>query len=150
MTVVTAEIVSKIKKYCDYQERCHKEVRNKLYEMGCNSENVGQIMVQLIESGYLNEERFARAYAGGKFRIKKWGRVKIKHELKLREISEYCIKKAMTEIDEDAYFKVLNELVLKKKIKKNDFGDRQKTMKWLMGKGFEYDLIKQAIDSNFK
>ena len=121
MSFLNPEIILKIKKYCDYQERCHKEVKNKLYEMGCNSDSVGEITVLLIEAGYLNEERFAKAFVRGKFKIKKWGKVKIKHELKLRDISEYCIKKALLEIDEDDYLNTLNELVAKKKFRKNDF-----------------------------
>ncbi|NUM32376.1 MAG: RecX family transcriptional regulator [Bacteroidetes bacterium] len=150
MSTIPPEIIIKIKKYCDYQERCHKEVRNKLYEMGCKTETIGQIIVHLIDAGYLNEERFAKAFAGGKFRTKKWGRLKIRQELKFREITEYCIKKAMNEIDENEYLSVLKELVLKKKIRKNDFYQKQKTIKWLMSKGYEIELIKKAIELNQK
>lgn len=150
MSFLLPELILKIKKYCDYQERCHKEVRNKLFEMGCNNDEVDEILVQLIETGYLNEERFAIAYSGGKFRTKKWGRNKIKHELKFRNISDYCIKKALAEIDEDVYFKNLIELIEKKKIKKNDFITKQKVISWLMGRGYELDLIKKAIELNQK
>ena len=100
--------------YCKYQERCHSEVRNKLYELGFTTPEVEQQIAGLIETGVLNEERFARAFAGGKFRMKQWGREKIKQQLKLRKISDYCIKKAMTEIDGDDYDETLNKLAYKK------------------------------------
>ena len=89
--------------YCKYQERCHSEVRNKLYELGFTTPEVEQQLTGLIETGVLNEERFAKAFAGGKFRMKQWGREKIKQQLKLRKISDYCIKKAMTEIPGEDY-----------------------------------------------
>ena len=100
--------------YCRYQERCHQEVRNKLYELGCTTHEVEQQLTRLIEANALNEERFARAFAGGKFRMKQWGREKIKQQLKLRKISDYCIRKAMTEIDENEYEKTLRKLAYKK------------------------------------
>ena len=89
--------------YCQYQERCHSEVRNKLYELGCNKDDVEQHIIDLIETGILNEERFAKAYAGGKFRMKQWGREKIRQQLKFRKISEYCIRKGLAEIDGNEY-----------------------------------------------
>src|SRR5688500_741234 len=97
----------KARNYCAYQERCQQEVRDKLYEWGLWPEAVENIIVELITDNFLNEERFATTFAGGKFRIKKWGRVKIKLELKKRKISEYCIKQAMKEIDEKDYLKTL-------------------------------------------
>lgn len=150
MELSNSEIILKITKYCDYQERCHKEVKNKLYELGCNTNEVDEITVLLIEKGILNEERFAIAFAGGKHRTKKWGKIKIKYELKQRGITEYCIKKALSEIDEQKYFETLNDLVIKSKIRKNDFKTIQKTTKWLMSKGYEIFLIKNAIELNQK
>src|ERR1700733_4629305 len=108
------ELKAAILHYCKYQERCHAEVRNKLYELGCTTPEVEQTLTGLIETGVLNEERFAKAYAGGKFRMKQWGREKIKQQLKLRKISDYCIKKALLEISPDDYEITLNKIAFKK------------------------------------
>ena len=130
--------------YCAYQERCQQEVRDKLYEWGLWTEAVENIISKLITENFLNEERFAKAYAGGKFRIKKWGRVKIKVELKRRKISDYCIRQAMKEIDEDDYLKVLSEILKarahKTKGRKSAKRDYQ-IGKYIISRGFEADLV---------
>src|SRR6185503_6037061 len=87
----------KIKHFCAYQERCHAEVRDKLYSFGLHRKDVDGIIVVLIGDNYLNEERFAINFAGGKFRMKHWGKNKIKQRLKLKQVSDYCIKKALME-----------------------------------------------------
>lgn len=140
----------KAKHYCGYQERSHYEVREKLYALGMHKQQVEELISQLIEENYLNEERFAIEFAGGKFRMKQWGRVKIKYELKQKKVSEYCIKKALKQIDEDDYLKSLNTLARKKwnSIKGegvNHFVKMSKTTTYLMQKGFESDLIQEAI-----
>ena len=150
MAAILAEIIEKARYYCTYQERCHAEVRNKLYELGCNTSTVNEIMAQLIESNYLNEERFAKAYAGGKFRTKKWGRVKIKRELVARKISDYCISSAMREIDETDYWDCLTTLVNKKLPENPSWEDEQKVIRWLMAKGYETDLILEAVKNKEK
>ena len=100
--------------YCKYQERCHKEVRNKLYELGLSTITVDEQISELIAADILNEERFAKSYARGKWRILHWGRNKIKQQLKLKNVSDYCIKKALQEIAEDDYQSILQELTIKK------------------------------------
>ncbi len=95
------QALQKLKHYCAYQERAHSEVKEKLYDLGVWKKDHDEIISTLIEENYLNEERFAIAFAGGKWRVKHWGRVKIKYELKQKQVSEYCIKKAMKQIDED-------------------------------------------------
>lgn len=145
MSFIQPEIIAKAQHYCAYQERCHLEVRNKLYELGCNTDTVNEVMVKLIETNFLNEERFAKAFAGGKFRTKKWGRLKIKRELAARKISDYCIKAAMKEIDEKDYWECLVKLIEKKLPAKSYWKDQQKITTWLMSRGFELDLIKEAI-----
>ena len=144
------QAVQKAKHYCGYQERSHYEVREKLYALGMHKQQVEELISQLIEENYLNEERFAIEFAGGKFRMKQWGRVKIKYELKQKKVSEYCIKKAIKQIDEDDYLKSLNTLARKKwnSIKGegvNHFVKMSKTTTYLMQKGFESDLIQAAI-----
>lgn len=145
MSFIQPEILAKAQHYCAYQERCHQEVKNKLYELGCNTDTVNEVMVRLIETNFLNEERFAKAFAGGKFRTKKWGRLKIKRELAARKISDYCIKAAMKEIDEKDYWECLVQLIEKKSPGKSDWKEQQKTTTWLMSRGFELDLIKEAM-----
>ncbi len=106
------------------------------------------LLSQLIEEGYLNEERFAIAFAGGKFRIKKWGRIKIKYELKQKCVSEYNIKKALKEIDEGEYFKVLEKLAAEKwrSLKQEQYLNRQsKTINYLMQKGYEAGLAQLVV-----
>lgn len=133
---------------CAYQERCQQEMRDKLYEWGLYSNDVENIIANLISDNFLNEERFAKAYAGGKFRIKKWGRIKIKIELKRRKISDYCIKKAMQEIDENEYIKTLKSILIKK-LKENPKGKQQvrnyKAAQHAISRGFERDLVWEAI-----
>ena len=145
MSFIQPEILAKAQHYCAYQERCHQEVKNKLYELGCNTDTVNEVMVRLIETNFLNEERFAKAFAGGKFRTKKWGRLKIKRELAARKISDYCIKAAMKEIDEKDYWECLVHLIEKKSPANSDWNEQQKTTTWLMSRGFELDLIKEAM-----
>jgi regulatory protein len=129
---------------CAYQERCQQEMRDKLYEWGLHSDAVENIIVNLITDNFLNEERFAKTYAGGKFRIKKWGRVKIKIELKKRRISEYCIKKAMAEINDKDYIQTLKQVIAKKskEIKGGKLLVRNyKIAQYAASRGFEQDLI---------
>jgi regulatory protein len=133
---------------CAYQERCQQEMRDKLYEWGLHSNEVENIIANLISDNFLNEERFAKAYAGGKFRIKKWGRIKIKIELKKRKISDYCIRKGMQEIDETDYQNTLKE-ILRKKLKENSKGKLQirnyKAVQYAISRGFESDLVWDTI-----
>ena len=143
--------LQKIRHFCSYQERSHMEVKEKLFSLGVWKKDVDEIISQLIEENYLNEERFARQFAGGKFRAKNWGRVKIKYELKQKQVSEYCIARALTEIDEVAYEKAFQKLALKKikelKSEKNIFTKKRKIRDYLLQKGYEFDLINKLLNS---
>lgn len=145
----TAEILQKIKKYCAYQERCHAEVKEKLYSYGLYKSNVETLLAQLIEENYLNEERFAILYAGGKFRIKQWGKIKIAYSLKQKKISAYCIKTALKNIPDHDYNITLTKIATAKWItlrkEKNTYSRIAKTTQFLMSRGFESDLIKEVI-----
>ena len=144
------QALQKIKHYCAYQERCHNEVKEKLYNLGVWKKEHDEIIATLIEENYLNEERFAIAFAGGRFRIKKWGRVKIKYELKQKQVSDYCIKKALKQIDEADYLKVLKKLAKEKyaSLKSEQYLVRKKkTMDYLIGKGFEVEIVRQLAES---
>ncbi|KEO72088.1 regulatory protein RecX [Anditalea andensis] len=138
----------KIASFCAYQERCQQEVRDKLYSYGLNPEEVENLLSYMIEEGFLNEERFAVAFVGGKFRIKKWGRNKILNELKIRKISPNCIKSGMKEIPAEEYWQTLQGLAEKKwesMSDKNDFIRSQKVFRYLMSRGYEADLIQEVI-----
>jgi len=142
------QALQKLKQYCAYQERCHREVKEKLYALGVWKRDHDEIIATLIEENYLNEERFAIAYAGGKFRIKGWGRVKIKYELKQKRVREYCIKKALKQIDESNYIDKLTKLAIEKyqSLKGEQYLIRKKkTIDYLVGRGFELDLINFVI-----
>ncbi len=145
----TERALEKIRHYCAYQERCHYEVREKLYSFGLYKDEVELLLSQLIGEKYLDEERYAIAFAGGKFRIKHWGRVKIKYALKQNKLSDYCIKKALNSIDEDEYEKVLKTLLEAKlktlKSEKNLYIRNRKLQSYLMQKGFEADLISGLL-----
>jgi len=142
--------LQKIKHFCSYQERSQQEVKEKLYSFGLYKADVELLLSQMIEENYLNEERFAVAFAGGRFRIKKWGRIKIGNELKQRRISEYCIKRGLASIDEKEYMNTLQKLFEKKqeslKAEKNSSIKKQKTWSFLMQRGFEPQLISEIIN----
>jgi regulatory protein len=145
------DIKAAIFHYCDYQERCHSEVRNKLYELGARHTEVEAAISDLIEANLLNEERFAQSYARGKFRMKQWGRVKIINELKHRKVSEYCIKKAMKQIDASEYFDTALKLANKKwkETKERHPATRKaKVYRYLLQKGYEANIIREAIEEN--
>lgn len=133
---------------CAYQERCQQEMRDKLYEWGLYSAEVENIIALLISDNFINEERFAKAFSGGKFRIKKWGKVKIKIELKKRKVSDYCIRKGLAEIDDQEYETTLRELI-QKKLNENRKGQQYqrnyKAAQYALSRGFESDLIWEII-----
>ncbi len=145
----------KLEWYCAYQERCHSEVKEKLYGYGLFPNEVDQIVAYLITENFLNEERFAEAYASGKFRIKNWGKNKIKQGLKQRHISDYCIKKALNSIDGDEYYEVLKKVAEKKskslkEVKglsksQKEYQKKMKLIQYLLSRGFESDLVSEVV-----
>jgi regulatory protein len=147
------QAVQKLKQYCGYQERSHYEVKQKLYDLGVWKKEHDEIIATLIEEDYLNEERFAIAFAGGKWRIKQWGRIKIKYELKQKQVSEYCIKKALKQIEGEDYINILQKLAKEKytSLKGEQYLIRRKrTMDYLQQKGFEHELVKGVIENIIK
>lgn len=142
------EAKQKIEAYCAYQERCDFEVRQKLFSWNLNLEDVDALISDLITHNFLNEERFAEAYVSGKFRIKRWGRVKIRQQLKLKKISVYSINKGMAVIDDDEYIKTAKELIESKSrlIKSKNQWDRiNKLKRYLSSKGYETELVHELI-----
>jgi regulatory protein len=142
------QALQKIKHYTAYQERSHNEVKEKLYSYALRKTDVEEIISTLISENFLNEERFAVQYASGKFRIKHWGRIKIKYELQQKRISFYCIKKAIAAIDEKEYSSTLKKLAEKKwlTLKGEQYLSRHaKTQTYLMQKGYEPNLVQNII-----
>jgi len=140
--------LTKAENYCAYQERSQQEVRDKLYEWGLYPTQVENIITRLIESNFLNEARFAVAYATGKFRQKGWGKVKIKQGLNLKKVSEPLIKKALSSIDGDDYLRMLTRVIEKKAVlikEKEPYKRRYKLQQYAMSRGFEGDLIADVL-----
>jgi regulatory protein len=139
-----SEARSRIYKFCVYQERCHREVKDKLYGFGLSSDDVNNLVTELIGDGFLNEERFAKAFAGGKFRLKGWGRVRITRELEMRDLTSNCIKAGLKEIDESDYEKMLRLILNKKSAhldEPNEFVRKDKLSTYAIQKGYEPDLV---------
>jgi regulatory protein len=148
-TLSLEQALQKARHYCGYQERSHSEVQDKLYSFGLRKKDVETALAILIEENYLNEERFAIQFAGGHFRLKEWGRVKIRYELRQRQVSEYCIRKALTVIDEEDYEQTLDRLAAKKwailREEGNAFVRKRKLQDYLLQKGYESDKVSAAV-----
>jgi len=127
-------------------------VKNKLYEYGLFRNDVEELISELITDGFLNEERYAKAFAGGKFRIKQWGRIKIINELESKGLTNNCIKSGLKEIEEDVYEQTLTSLLEKKSstiVEDNAFIKRDKLAKYAIQKGFEPELVWTTIKVKF-
>ncbi|KGL58744.1 regulatory protein RecX [Polaribacter sp. Hel1_85] len=143
------EIKRKIEQYCVYQDRCHKEVEQKMKDYNLIPEAKEMILLSLMQNNFLNEERFAKSFARGKFRIKSWGKQRIVRELKFKDISAYNIKTALKEIDENEYIKTIYRITEKRNevIKEPNFYKRKKKLiDFLMRKGFESELIYKTVN----
>ncbi len=148
------EALLRMQRYCAYQDRCHQETRRKLLDLGIYGDDLEEIMAQLVEDQFLDEERFARAFARGKFQIKSWGRIKILQELKARQISAYCQRKALEEIDEEAYRERLDQYLRSKftegKDGLSDFEQQQKAAQFALRRGFEPELVWDTLRQIFR
>jgi regulatory protein len=143
------QALEKIKHYCSYQERCHSEVKSKLYTYGLRKVEVEEIIAKLIEHNFLNEERFAIQFAGGKFRMKHWGRKKIQYELQQKGITGFLLMLALKEIDEENYQATAQKLAAAKWNSlngENKFVRQSKTNAYLLQKGYEQNIITQVIN----
>lgn len=142
------DIIQKLEHYCSYQERCHIEVSEKLRSFVLNQEEKDKIIVHLIESNFLNEERFALVFSISKFHQKKWGKIRIKNELKARKISDYLVTKALKEIPTEEYeitFENLAEKHWETITEKNDLKKRKKFCDYLLRKGWESERIYEKV-----
>lgn len=145
-----SEALEKLKYYCAYQERCHSEVRTKLLNLKVYGSELENIITALIDEDFLNEERFAQAYCRGKFYYKQWGRNKIVQSLKLKQVSDYCIRKGLKEIDEIDYKNTIEAIIEQKKqqlaSEKNVYVKKSKIFQYLFRKGYESSLISSSLD----
>jgi regulatory protein len=147
--VTTLQALEMTKNYCATEEHCQFDVRRKLATWKIDEEKSEWIIGELISEGYINEERFARAFARGKFNIKSWGKQKITAELKKRNISDYCIKQALSEINEDNYKERLNDVAIKwLNQHKNEtvIVKKQKLFRYLVSKGYQMNEIWDFIN----
>jgi len=151
-TYTVDEAQKRLEHYCAYQERCHKEVTQKLYDMNMIPEARDQIIVHLLQHNFLNEERFAKAFVRGKFRIKKWGKQRLQLELKRKDINKTIISIALKEIDNDDYYDTFNALAEKRvdSIRETDKQKKRKKLAdYLFYRGWEshlvYDKIRELI-----
>lgn len=143
-----AEAKRKLEHYCAYQDRCHQEVNKKLTEMNMVQVSKEVIILHLMEHGFLNEERFAKSFARGKFNIKKWGKQRITSELKAKDISDYNIKEALKEIADEDYLDTFNSLAEKRFIaitETNKYKKRKKIADYLLYRGWESTLVYQKV-----
>lgn len=148
--MIKSEAFQKMAKYCAYQERCQSEIRYRLKGSGLSNEEIENVICDLIEQNFTNEERFAKAFVRGKFNQKGWGKNKIKQHLIQKEISEFCINKGLNEICESDYLQKL-ELIIQKKRNQlsepNEFILNQKVVKYAISRGFESNLIWDVLNA---
>ena len=152
-TFTVDEAKKKLEHYCAYQERCHQEVRQKLKSMHMIPEATDIIMVHLMDHNFLNEERYAKSFVRGKFRIKKWGRRRLLLELKKKDISKYNVNQAFIEIDEAEYIGVFNDLAEKKAqtLKETDkYKKKKKLIDYLLYRGWENHLVYDKANELIK
>lgn len=151
-TLSITDAIIKARTFCNYRERCHKELREKLYNLGLWKRDVDHVIMQMIEENLLNEERYAKSYARGHFYNKKWGKYKITVELRSKQIHDRLIKEALMEIDEDDYQYVIKRLIDRKakELKGKPFEKKQKVSRYLMQKGYSYNEITTHLNSHFE
>ncbi len=143
------EAHEKLANYCAYQDRCEWDARRKLYEKGIKGIKAEELISEMVKEGFIDEERYARSFARGKFRLKKWGKVRIQRELKIRDLANKSIEAALREIDPCEYYDTLLHETEKKWAKtseKDPYKKKFKVIQYLLSKGFEQDLAKEAME----
>ena len=145
------EATQRMQSYCVVQDRCPSEVVKKMEEWGVSDKIIKNILVNLILDNFVDEQRFSESFCRGKFKIKRWGKIKIKNELKIRQISQNCIDKGLLQIDDKEYMKILENLYINKRDSlkdTNQFIRKGKISKYLQQKGFESNLIWELINKD--
>ena len=145
------ELLLKAERFCAYQERCSHELKQKLKDLGADEKTMEEIITSIQEDDFQNDERFALLFTSGKFRIKRWGKIKIRSELRMKKIPDSLIKKGLDAINPEDYWKTLNELAKKKERGTKSSDKRSKDQKiamYLLSKGYESDLIRKLLQSS--
>lgn len=147
-----AQAFRKAADYCVSQDRCIVEVRMKMKQWGINNNLIDNTIDKLIDEGFIDEKRYASAFARGKFKLFDWGKIKIANELKMKGIPSHLVKDALNEIDENEYQETIKSLIDKRlgSGKQPSREERAKMFNYLMGKGFETEIIMKAISKNFE
>ncbi|WP_242131147.1 regulatory protein RecX [Aestuariivivens marinum] len=148
-TYILEEAKQKLENFCVYQERCHKEIRQKLLDMHMKPEAIDLIIIHLIEHNFLNEERFAKTFVRGKFNMKKWGKRRLTLELKKKDIAKSNINHAINEINNDDYYKTLDDLAKKRLAsitEKNKLKKKKKLADYLLYRGWESHLVYDKVN----
>ncbi|MBE50822.1 MAG: RecX family transcriptional regulator [Flavobacteriales bacterium] len=144
------DILKYIFNFCATQERCKSDVIKKLTKKGVNKDQMQKIINQLIDNDFINEKRYSEIFSRGKFRINKWGKIKISHHLKMKNVSENDIKFGVDKIDSTDYENCINEIISKRKITTDkEYENKMKIIQYLQQKGFEYDLIWKIINKHY-
>lgn len=144
------QVLQKLRFYCRYQQRCQSEIKEKLFELGVNKKDHDEIMSELIKENSVNDERFALAFASGRFKLKQWGRKKIQQGLKEKRVSDEIAQRALDQINKKEYGAILNKLARERYAAlkhEQHFVRKKKTMDYLMQKGYEIDLVKDAVNN---
>ena len=152
-TYTIQEATKKLEHYCAYQERCHQEVQRKLEAMHMIPEAINVIIIHLLEHNFLNEERFAKTFVSGKFKIKHWGRRRLIFELKSKNVSKYNINEALKAISEEEYLEVFNNLAKKRNqaIKEtNKLKKKKQLIDYLLYRGWESHLVYEKANDLLK
>jgi regulatory protein len=147
-----SRIIDKMQKYCAYQERAESEVVDKLKKYELNGVELDEIISQLKEQGYLDNQRFAKVYAGGKFRNNQWGKIRIRYELQRKAINEQVIEEALESIDQGDYRRTIHDLIRKKKKsirEQNPYIRKNKLAQYMFTKGFESELVCDILNHEF-
>jgi len=142
------EVLSSLERFCAYQERCTMEIEQKLKEYPLTDEDKSSLITQLTQSDLLNENRFATNYARGKFRIKKWGKIRIQQKLRSKKIAEESIQHALNQLDPIEYKEVFNALSARKLegIKTNDVHKKRKKLgDMLLYRGWEFEMVYDKV-----
>lgn len=144
------QVLQKLRFYCRYQQRCQSEIKEKLFELGVNKKDHDEIISELIKENCVNDERFALAFASGRFKLKQWGRKKIQQGLKEKRVSDEIAQRALDQINKKEYEAILNKLARERYAAlkhEQHFVRKKKTMDYLMQKGYEIDLVKDAVNN---
>jgi regulatory protein len=141
------EIYVKLAKYCAYQERCTHEIHEYLKKYGLSKEDEYILTQKLEQDKFLDDKRFAVQFAKGKFHLKKWGKIKIRYELRQKYLSEEHIQNALEHIPDEEYYAVLTTLIEKSGYDTKNYTQKAKLLRYLQGKGYEYDEIRQVLQN---